>query len=115
MEKVNKAPRRAISAVAIFSILTSIPTQSFLLATVSVASLNAALSPASAATCVTGVTVGSTTVVSGVAAGTGTAVTGVSSTLGTALTGVQTTGTQGTFLNGATLGTTSTQVVNGVT
>src|SRR3954469_25541790 len=116
MEKVNKAmPRRAISAAGILSILTSIPTQSFLLATVSVASLNAALSPAFAATCVTGVTVGSTTVVSGVATQTGTAVTGVTSTLGTALTGVQTTGTQGAFLTGATLGTTSTGVVNGLT
>lgn len=85
-----------------------------LLLGVSVASLNAALlSSASAATCVTDVNTGFTNVVSGVAGAPGiTVVSAVTPTFSNAVTGVQT--TPGSFLTGASLSTTSTNVVNGV-
>ena len=85
-----------------------------LLAALTVGSFNAPLlSSASAATCVTGVTSTFANVISGVTGQPGaTVVTAVTPTFTNAVTGVQT--TPGSFLTGASLNTTSTNVVGGV-
>jgi hypothetical protein len=103
-------PRRA---AVLLALLSSASNQT-LLSALTVGSLNAGLlSSASAATCVTGVTSTFANVVSGVNGTPGTTVvTAVSPTFANAVTGVQT--TPGSFLTGASLGTTSTNVVNGV-
>ena len=90
-------------------------TKRLLLLSVSVVGFNAALlSSGWAATCVTDVTATTGNVVNGVTGQTGAAVTAVNPTFGNALTSVQTTATEGSFLTGATLATTSGNAVTNV-
>src|SRR5262249_20730871 len=106
----GSVPRRA---AVLLALLASASNQT-LLAALSVGSLNTALlSSASAETCVTGVSSTFANVVSGVTGAPGiTVATAVTPTFSNAVTGVQT--TPGSFLTGASLSTTSTNVVNGV-
>ena len=108
--KHTMVPRRG---AVLLALLASASNQT-LLAALTVGSLNTAMvSSASAATCVTSVSPTFANVVSGVSGAPGiTVVSAVTPTFSNAVTGVQT--TPGSFLTGASLNTTSTNVVNGV-
>ena len=108
--KHTMVPRRG---AVLLALLASASNQT-LLAALTVGSLNTAMvSSASAATCVTSVSPTFANVVSGVSGAPGiTVVSAVTPTFSNAVTGVQT--TPGSFLTGASLSTTSTNVVNGV-